>query len=144
MKLKNFFTCFGVLALIFVGSILYDLITSETDSKEIASYNLQLSGKIIGKKSFKSGHDFGFVLIDLKKANYEDFDPRSKKGNYFFIVKGKKCLLVLSGLSEIKINDSINVNKDKYDIIRDGKNVHKDLNLVILDRIFYSDPSKFI
>lgn len=144
MKLKNFLICFGILVLVFIGSILYDLINAQRVAKEIASYNLELSGKIIEKEDFFSGHDYGFVLIDLKKANYEDFDPRGKKDEYFFIIKDKKCLLVLSGLSEIKINDSITVSKNKYDIIRDGKNVYKDLNLVMFSPMFYNDPNKLL
>ena len=101
---------------------------------------MKLSGTIITKKDFFYGHDFGFVLIDIKSSNYSNFDSRGKGDDYFFIIKQNKCVLVLSGLSEVLPGDSITVNKNKYSLYRNNKNVLKNSDLVMLSAIYYDNP----
>jgi hypothetical protein len=107
MKKKNFIIFMIILTTIFISSVIYDTIQAKTTREKIAFFDLQLSGSIIDKRDFFYGHDYGFVYIDLRKSNYEDFDPRNENDDYFFIIKNNKCLLVLSNLSEIRIGDSI-------------------------------------
>ena len=94
---KKYFLIFLILAIsIFVGSIIYDFVQSNVIAKKIALLDLKLSGTVIKKKDFLYGHDYGFVLIDVNTSNYDNFDPRNKNEDYFFIIKKNKCVLVLS------------------------------------------------
>lgn len=138
---KKYFLIFLILAIsIFVGSIIYDFVQSNVIAKKIALLDLKLSGTVIKKKDFLYGHDYGFVLIDVNTSNYDNFDPRNKNEDYFFIIKKNKCVLVLSGLSEMLAGDSIVVNKNKYSLYRKNKNIFKNSDLVMLSPIYYDNP----
>ena len=138
---KKYFLIFLILAIsIFVGSIIYDFVQSNVIAKKIALLDLKLSGTVIKKKDFLYGHDYGFVLIDVNTSNYDNFDPRNKNEDYFFIIKKNKCVLVLSGLSEMQAGDSIVVNKNKYSLYRKNKNIFKNSDLVMLSPIYYDNP----
>lgn len=143
MSKKQFTISFIILFLIFVFSILFDYFESIENKKKIIAYDLKLSGIIIKKQIFTYGHDYGYVTIDIKSSNYKFFDSRGKDDDYFFIVKEKKCLLLLSGMSEILIGDSIVVNMDKYDVYRNKKEYLKDEGLVLLPVIYRNSPEKF-
>ena len=141
---KKQFVIFSIIGIIiFIVSILFDYFKSNENQEKIKSYNLNLSGIIIKKQNFTYGHSYGYVTIDIKNSNYDYFDSRGKEDDYFFIIKEKKCLLLLSGMGEVLIGDSIVVKSDKYDVYRDRKEYLKNGNLVLLPSKYRNSSDKF-
>lgn len=144
MNAKQFKIAFVFLIIIFLSTIVFDFIKADKDRVVIENLNLELRGKIIKKKQFVYGHSYGFVLIDDIISNYKEFDPRIDNKEYLFIIKNKKCTLILSGLRQIEVGDSIVINKQKYNLYRNNKIILKNSELLLLPNIYCDNPDAFM
>lgn len=144
MNTKQFKIAFVFLILIFISSIVYDLIKADKNRVVIEKFDLDLKGKIIKKKEFVYGHSYGFVLIDDIISNYGEFDPRNNNEEYLFIIKNKKCTLILSDLRQVEVGDSIVIKKQKYSLYRNNKNVLENSELLLLPNIYCDNPDVFM
>ncbi|PIB39406.1 hypothetical protein BFP75_12590 [Maribacter sp. 4G9] len=65
---------------LFIAIIIYSELNNRLKRNKIEQLNLQANGIITKRQEFTYGHDFGFVLVDIKKSNY-----RSGLNFYFFL-----------------------------------------------------------
>lgn len=92
----------------------------EQDCEYIKSINLNLNGIIIKKKGAKSGHDVGLVQIEISQTNIDFYDKTNERKRNIILIKNDKANLILHTISSIKINDSISIIGDKYQIFRNN------------------------
>ncbi|WP_300567642.1 hypothetical protein [Flavobacterium sp.] len=106
---------------LFIVSVLFDLKKANTETKIVESTDLNLSGIVIAKKEFEvNGRGgYGYVLIDIKTSNYDNFDPRENGEDYAFLIKDNKCILMAN--DQFEKGDSIIINKDNYKFFRKNK-----------------------
>ena len=143
MKTKKILLLLSLLFCVFLLLVLSDYFQSIKDNKKIDQLNLSLTGIVTKKESFTYGHGYGFVLIDIYKSNYSDFDPREKKQDYFFIIKQRKCVFVFGGISRVQIGDSIVVNKRDIFLYRNNKKVDEHFEVYLLPSIYCDNPDVF-
>lgn len=132
------------LGLIFICLIIYQLITAQLVEKDLKEIGLELTGIITDKKLLKYGHDFGYAGIDVHNSNYSDYDPRRKGESYFFIIHKNRCALLIPGISQVEIGDSIAVKVDKFSIFRNNKTIKENSNLTILPSLLLDDPDTLL
>lgn len=139
MKKKAFYLIsFAVFA--FACIIAYQLYSSIKEQEYISSYNLKFSGIIKKKMNLSYGHDFGYALIEMVNPNLNDVDPRKQNENYFFVIRNGKCVLLIPGVSDIEIGDSIVVNENRYSSYRENIKIRDNHRLEILPKILYDNP----
>lgn len=136
MQIRNLLIALGI---IFIGLVIYQLINAQLVEKDLKEVGLELTGIITDKKELRYGHDFGYVRIDVHNSNYSDYDPRRKDETYFFIIRRSRCALLIPGISQVEIGDSIAVKVDKFSIFRNNKTIKENSNLTIIPSLLLDD-----
>ncbi|NJB72041.1 hypothetical protein GGR42_002532 [Saonia flava] len=134
------------LFLIFVGFVIYDIISSGKQSdfnqKYFEQLNLELSGTVTEVVPLEFGHDYGVITMDLKGENEKGYPELENQ-----IIKKTndgQTQLVVTNISEIKKNDSIFLLKRSFRLKRNGKFLKKEFVLGLPSSNVLNNPWKEI
>lgn len=132
----------GGFIIVFIGLILSNYFLYKKGVESAEKFDLELNGTIINKKEFSYGHDYGFILIDDIKSNNIKISKNYITQNNLFLIKNNKCVLVFPAISEIKLEDSIVIQKSRFWVFRKKALVRKG-NLIVLPKKYCEDPLVF-
>ena len=91
-----------------------------SDAEYLKEKNFQLIGLVKSKEYIESG--VGAVVLDLKESNYERYYPkRDGRQRFFCRITENEAYLILEGINDIEIKDSIVVNGQNIEVYRDKK-----------------------
>ena len=116
--------CLAIAFLIVITAIVAITVSEQNASTSyFEKFPIKISGKIISKKMLIN--ESGILKIENIKSNFYNYDIRNQHVAYFCVIKGSQAELILSGLRDIKVGDSVAVNSDKMIILyyRNGKKI---------------------
>lgn len=109
-------------------------LTPEKNEHYFKYARLDFKGTVVYKK--EKSHGAGYVCLDLDtNSKLTNYNPSDSLSNYFCLVKDRKAILSLSGVSSVALGNLVSIKEDSIYIFDRNNKLKERSKLILADWI---------